>query len=68
MNKNNTWNIRCLVGESFVPAFQPTSKPANQHIIFKIVGFHLPDLAKSLVGNVWMDFEEHSPKMGQLKV
>ena len=28
---NNTWNIRCLVDESFIPA--------TQRIILKIVGF-----------------------------
>ena len=31
MKKNNTWNSRCLVNESFVPA--------TQRIILKIVGF-----------------------------
>ena len=31
--KNNTWNIRRLVDESFVPA--------NQRIILKIVGFYV---------------------------
>ena len=33
MKKNNTWNIRRLVDESFVPA--------TQRIILKIVGFQL---------------------------
>ena len=31
--KNNTWNIKCLVNEVFVPA--------TQHIILKIVGFNV---------------------------
>ena len=31
--KNKAWNIRRLVDESFVPANQQTSEPANQHII-----------------------------------
>ena len=31
MKKNNTWNIRRLIDESFVPA--------TQRIILKIVGF-----------------------------
>ena len=33
MKKDNTWNIRCLVHEAFVPAIQ--------HIILKIVGFNV---------------------------
>ena len=33
--KNNTWNIRHLVDESFVPEHNPVT----QHIILKIVGF-----------------------------
>jgi hypothetical protein len=28
MKKKNTWNIRCLVDESFVPATQQHSDPA----------------------------------------
>ena len=31
MKKNNTWNTRCLVNESF--------DPATQSIILKIIGF-----------------------------
>ena len=36
MKKNNAWNIRRLVDESFVPA--------TKRIILKIVGFQTPDL------------------------
>ena len=36
MKKNDAWNIRRLVDESFVPA--------TQRIILKIVGFQTPDL------------------------
>ena len=36
MKKNNTWNIRRLVGESFVPV--------TQRIILKIDGFLLSNL------------------------
>ena len=48
MEKNNAWNIRRLVNESFVPA--------TQRIVLKIVGFLIqytldlrkPDLRKNL--------------------
>ena len=33
MKKNNAWNIRHLVDESFIPSTQPTK--------LKIVGFHI---------------------------
>ena len=36
MKKNNAWNIRRLLDESFVPS--------TQHIILKIVGFQDPVL------------------------
>ena len=34
MKKNNTWNIRRLVDELFVPATQRPSDPATQHIMY----------------------------------
>ena len=44
MKKNNTWNIRCLVDESFVPA--------TQRIILKIVWFQIQVMENYILGNV----------------
>ena len=41
MKKNNAWNIKHLVDESFVPSTQQ----ASVHIILKIVGFLQKDHA-----------------------
>ena len=48
--KNNTWNIRCLVDELFVPA--------TQRIILKIVGF----LGYAMLRLAWLGWERHKTR------